>query len=102
MASAEKIKAPLKSHTDADEERFFSVATQVAAHEAGVAHGNLAVELPALVDRAKNAHSTRRPVGAAGSAGPCSWTSVQSAWPNRNENRKGAIFLTSTKMTALP
>lgn len=64
MASAEQIKALLKSHMDGDEERFFSVAMQVAAHEAKVGHGKLAVELRALVDRAKSTRSTRRAVGA--------------------------------------
>ena len=59
MASAEQIKALLKSHMDGDEERFFSVAMQVAAHEARVGHGKLAAELRALVDRAKNARNTR-------------------------------------------
>ena len=64
MASADQIKALLKSHMDGDDERFFSVAMQVAAHEARVGHGKLAVELRALVDRAKNARSTRRAVAA--------------------------------------
>ena len=64
MASAEQIKALLKSHMDGDDERFFSVAMQVAAHEARVGHGKLAVELRTLVDRAKSTHSTRRAVGA--------------------------------------
>ena len=64
MASAEQIKALLKSHMDGDDERFFSVAMQVAAHEARVGHGKLAVELRALVDQAKTTRSTRRAVGA--------------------------------------
>ena len=64
MASAEQIKALLKSHMDGDDERFFSVAMQVAAHEGRVGHGKLAVELRTLVDRAKSTRSTRRAVGA--------------------------------------
>ena len=80
MASAEQIKALLESHMDGDDERFFSVAMQeVAAHEARVGHGKLAVELRTLVDRAKSTRSTRRAVGAPGSAEPCPWTSVQFA-----------------------
>ena len=63
MASAEQIKALLQSHMDGDDERFFSVAMQVAAHEARVGHGKLAVELRALVDRGKehtpHAHGRR-------------------------------------------
>ena len=64
MARAEQIKALLKSHMDGDDERFFSVAMQVAAQEARVGHGKLAVELRALVDQAKTTRSTRRAVGA--------------------------------------
>ena len=36
-----------------------------ATHEARVGHGKLAVELRALVDRAKSTRSTRKAVGAA-------------------------------------
>lgn len=53
MASAEQLKALLKSHLEGDNERFFSVAMQVAAHEAKLGHGKLAEELRALVDQAK-------------------------------------------------
>ena len=34
MASGEQLKALLTSHADGDDDRFFSVAMQVAAHEA--------------------------------------------------------------------
>jgi SpoVK/Ycf46/Vps4 family AAA+-type ATPase len=53
MASAEQLKALLKSHLDGDDERFYSVAMQLAAHEAKVGHGKLAKELRTLVDQAK-------------------------------------------------
>jgi SpoVK/Ycf46/Vps4 family AAA+-type ATPase len=53
VASADQIKALLKSHIEGDEQRFFSVAMQVAAHEAKLGHGQLAEELRALVDEAK-------------------------------------------------
>ncbi|MCP5424554.1 MAG: ATP-binding protein [Gammaproteobacteria bacterium] len=53
MASADQLKALLKSHLEGDNERFFSVAMQVAAHEAKLGHGRLAVELRALIDQAK-------------------------------------------------
>ena len=59
MASAEQIKALLKSHIKGDDERFLSVAMQVAAHEAKLGHGKLAVELRALVDEAKNGRPPR-------------------------------------------
>lgn len=53
MASADQLKALLKSHLDGDDQRFYSVAMQVAAHEAKVGHGKLAEELRSLVDKAK-------------------------------------------------
>ena len=53
MASADQLKALLKSHLEGDDERFFSVAMQVAAHEAKLGHGKLAVELRELIDQAK-------------------------------------------------
>src|SRR5713101_2716744 len=53
MASAEQLKALLKAHLDGDEQRFRSVAMQVAAHEAKLGHGQLAEELRALIDSAK-------------------------------------------------
>ena len=63
MASAEQLKALLKSHLEGDDERFLSVALQVAAHEARVGHGKLAVELRALVDQAKNGRDARALTG---------------------------------------
>ena len=53
MASAEQIKALLKSHADGDDDRFYAVAMQVAAHEARLGHGKLARELRDLIDAAK-------------------------------------------------
>lgn len=54
MATSEQIKALLKSYAESDEARFFSVAMQIAAHEARVGHGVLAKELRALIDEAKS------------------------------------------------
>jgi len=53
MASAEQVKALLRSHIDGDDEQFYSVAMQMAAHEAKLGHGNLARELRNLIDKAK-------------------------------------------------
>lgn len=53
MASADQLKALLKSHLEGDDQRFYSVAMQLAAHEAKLGHGKLAEELRALVDQAK-------------------------------------------------
>ena len=55
MASGSQLKALLESHLKGDDERFYSVAMQVAAHEAKRGHGKLAEELRALVDRTKEA-----------------------------------------------
>ena len=58
MASAEQIKALLQSHADGDDERFYSVAMQVAAHEARLGHGKLAKELRDLIDDTKTRRGT--------------------------------------------
>lgn len=53
MASADQLKALLKSHLEGNDDRFYSVAMQVAAHEAKVGHGKLANEIRTLIDQAK-------------------------------------------------
>ena len=53
MASAEQLKALLKSHIDGDDAHFYAVAMQVAAREAKLGHGKIAHELRALIDEAK-------------------------------------------------
>lgn len=53
MASADQLKALLKSHMERDDQRFFSIAMQLAAHEAKLGHGKLAEELRDLIDEAK-------------------------------------------------
>jgi SpoVK/Ycf46/Vps4 family AAA+-type ATPase len=53
MASGKQIVALLRSYVDGDEKEFFSVAMQVAAHEARQGHATLARELRDLVDAAK-------------------------------------------------
>ena len=55
MAIANQLKALLKSYAEGDDERFYSVAMQLAAHEAKIGHGKLAEELRDLIDRAKAA-----------------------------------------------
>ena len=62
MASAEQIKALLKSHMDGDDDRFFSVAMQVAAHEARLGHSKLAEELRSMIDEAKERRGASPPV----------------------------------------
>ena len=64
MASAEQLKALIKSYVDGDDAHFYSVAMQMAAHEARLGHGKLAQELRALIDEAKKkrAGSTNKPI----------------------------------------
>ncbi|GGD61719.1 AAA family ATPase [Lacimicrobium alkaliphilum] len=54
MASANQLKALLQSHLEGDDSRFYSVAMQVAAHEAKLGHGKLAEELRKLIDQSKS------------------------------------------------
>lgn len=58
MASADQLKALLQSHLEGDDNRFYSVAMQVAAHEAKRGHGKLAEDLRTLVDQAKSRRVT--------------------------------------------
>jgi SpoVK/Ycf46/Vps4 family AAA+-type ATPase len=60
MATAEQLKALLKSYSEGDEERFFATAMQVAAHAARQGHGKLAQELRELIDAAKAKGPSRR------------------------------------------
>jgi ATPase family associated with various cellular activities (AAA) len=54
MTMARHIVALLQSHVAGDEERFLSVATQLAAHEARQGHGKLAQQLQELITAAKD------------------------------------------------
>ena len=66
MATGEQLKALVKSYIDGDEARFFTLALQVAAHEARRGHGKLAQEIRELIDRARaaasHAESTKKPM----------------------------------------
>jgi SpoVK/Ycf46/Vps4 family AAA+-type ATPase len=59
MATAEQLKALLKSYSEGDEDRFYAVAMQVAAHSARQGHGKLAQELREMIDAAKAKGSQR-------------------------------------------
>ncbi len=50
MATADQLKALVKSHAEGNDERFFSIALQVAARAARGGQGNFARELRDLVD----------------------------------------------------
>jgi SpoVK/Ycf46/Vps4 family AAA+-type ATPase len=50
MATADQIKSLIRSYSEEDRERFYSIALQVAAHEAKQGHATLAHEIRELVD----------------------------------------------------
>lgn len=53
MATADQVKALIRSHADGDDTRFYAIAMQVAAQAARSGHGKFAQELRALVDQVK-------------------------------------------------
>jgi len=57
MATAKQLRALVKSYGEKDDEHFYAVAMQLAAHEARLGHGKLARELRTLIDDAR----ARRP-----------------------------------------
>jgi SpoVK/Ycf46/Vps4 family AAA+-type ATPase len=62
MASADQLKALVDSFIAGDEQRFFAVAMQVAAHEARLGHGKLAEDIRSAIDRAKSAPGGTGPI----------------------------------------
>jgi SpoVK/Ycf46/Vps4 family AAA+-type ATPase len=65
VANADQVRALLDSFVEGDEQRFFSVAMQVAANEARLGHGKLAEELRDAIDAAKRRKAAGRlvPIG---------------------------------------
>ena len=61
MATAEQIKALLKSHSDHDDQRFDSIALQVAAREARQGHNKLAKDIKELVEKSQKPLTSSRP-----------------------------------------
>ena len=53
MATANQVKALIRSHADGDDTRFYAIAMQVAAQAARSGHGKFAQELRELVDQVK-------------------------------------------------
>jgi SpoVK/Ycf46/Vps4 family AAA+-type ATPase len=53
MATADQIKALIRSHAAGDDERFYGVAMQLAAGEAHVGHARVATELTKMIDEAR-------------------------------------------------
>ena len=55
MATAEQIKSLIRSNLSDDPERFYSIALQVAAHEAKQGHTALAHDIRNIVDKSRKA-----------------------------------------------
>lgn len=53
MTSADQIKALLNSYIEKDDDRFTSIAYQVAAHEARKGHGKLAQDIKKIIEKAQ-------------------------------------------------
>lgn len=63
MATADQVKALVRSHAEGDDTKFYSVALQVAASAARGGHGKFGQELRDLVDGLRKAHpSVGRPI----------------------------------------
>ena len=54
MATADQVKALIRSHAEGDEQRFFAIAMQVAAQAARQGHTRFAQELRDLVDESRS------------------------------------------------
>ena len=70
MATAEQVKALLKSYSVGDSEHFVSVALQIAARAARSGKGKLAQELRDLVDEIKSRQASGKVGGAVPIARP--------------------------------
>jgi SpoVK/Ycf46/Vps4 family AAA+-type ATPase len=62
MATADQVKALIRSHADGDDMRFYAIAMQVAAQAARSGHGKFAQELRDLVDQVKARAKATEPV----------------------------------------
>jgi len=59
MATAEQLKALIRSHLSEDTERFYTIALQLAAYEAQQGHSALAHDIREIVDRARRERGPR-------------------------------------------
>jgi SpoVK/Ycf46/Vps4 family AAA+-type ATPase len=59
MATADQVKALIKSHASGDDDRFYAVALQLAAREARSGHASYAQELKQLIDTARSQRRVR-------------------------------------------
>src|ERR1700722_6434215 len=96
MTASRHIAALLESYAEGDKERFLSIATQLAAHEARQGHGKLAQELQGLIGAAKSKGAT---VGRRG-AGPVPMVQPKGELTNLLAARYSDIRLNSMVLTS--
>jgi len=60
MATAQQLKALIESYTEHNDDRFLSVASQIAAHAARAGKTKLAEELRKLIEEARRKQKTQR------------------------------------------
>ena len=70
MATAEQLKALLRSYSEADGEKFLSIATQIAAHAAKSGKSRVANDLKELVDQIRHKQKAAKIGGAVPIARP--------------------------------
>lgn len=73
MANSEQLKALIRSHIEGDDDRFYRISLQLAAHHARQGHEKLARELKEMVDSGRGqsaAPARRRAVPIARPQGP--------------------------------
>ncbi len=61
MATAEQIKSLIRSHLADNPEQFYTIALQVAAHEAQQGHGELAHDIRQIIDKAQREKKPKLP-----------------------------------------
>lgn len=62
MATADQLKALIRSHYESEPERFNTIALQIAAHEARLGHSSIADEVRRLVDKSKASRPKLKPL----------------------------------------
>lgn len=62
MATANQIKTLIKSHFEENNEKFNTVALQIAAHEAKLGHSNLANDIKQIIDNGKKTSPELKPL----------------------------------------
>jgi SpoVK/Ycf46/Vps4 family AAA+-type ATPase len=62
MAKADQIKSLIKSHFEGQNERFITIALQIAAHEVKIGHVKLANEIKNLIDKKRKEQPSLKPL----------------------------------------